>query len=71
MLRDAFRRSCVTCASDSQLVRQYPASFEFTGHYLERLVEALYSAAFLTFTGKQGDAVIAGQNALRNTRHQN
>ncbi|CAM9539490.1 unnamed protein product, partial [Sphacelaria rigidula] len=34
-----------------QLVRQYPSSFEFTGHYLERLVEALYSAAFLTFAG--------------------
>ncbi|CAM9773473.1 unnamed protein product [Hapterophycus canaliculatus] len=34
-----------------QLVRQYPSSFEFTGHYLERLVEGLYSAGFLNFAG--------------------
>lgn len=39
------------CCVFTQLVRQYPSSFEFTGHYLERLVEALYSAAFLTFAG--------------------
>ena len=35
-----------------QLVRQYPSSFEFTGHYLERLVEGVYSAGFLNFAGK-------------------
>ncbi|CAN0090610.1 unnamed protein product, partial [Ectocarpus sp. 4 AP-2014] len=34
-----------------QLVRQYPSSFEFTGHYLERLVEGVYSAGFLNFAG--------------------
>lgn len=37
--------------NNAQLVRQYPSSFEFTGHYLERVVEGLYSAAFLTFSG--------------------
>lgn len=36
-----------------QLVRQYPSSFEFTGHYLERLVEGVYSAGFLNFAGER------------------
>ena len=37
-----------------QVMRQYPSSFEFTGHYLERLIEGVYSAAFLNFAGVVG-----------------
>lgn len=44
-----------------KLVRQYPAAFEFTGHYLERLVEGLYSAGFITFSGELG----GGDNSFR------
>lgn len=48
-----------------QLVRQYPTSFEFTGHYLERLVEGLYSASFINFAGQVDAAAWHGASFER------
>lgn len=47
-----------------QLVRQYPSSFEFTGHYLERLVEGVYSAGFLNFAGERAQSETSPQFLL-------